>query len=250
MSKNILITGASSGIGEHLALELAKRGNNLALCARNEDKLNSLSERIRAAHPKVTVVWHRLDVQEDQTIAPTINILASKLGQLDTVIANAGIAGGGAAGSGRFEEDRAIIRTNVLGAMATVDAAVALFRQQGKGHIVAISSVAAFRGMPKAGAYCASKAALATYMEAVEAEHYHSPIDVTTLFPGYIDTPLNQMLKNRPFLISVEKGAQVIADLIEKRVHRSTVPVYPWSLIGRMLKVVPTRLLASQGSFT
>lgn len=250
MAKSVLITGASSGIGEKLAYEFARRGYDLALLARSEDKLQALADDMGRAYPNSRVAWKTLDVQDDKAVAPAIDAMAAELDGLDVVVANAGIAGGGPAGSGHFDDDRAIIKTNVIGAMATVDAAVALFRKQEHGQIVAIASVAAFRGMPAAGAYCASKAAIATYMEAVEAEHYHSPIKVTTLFPGFIDTPLNQMLKNRPFLISVEKGARIMADLIEKQVTRSTVPVYPWSLIGRMLKVTPTRMLAKQGSFS
>ena len=69
-------------------------------------------------------------------------------------------------------------------------------------------------------------------------------IDVTVLYPGYIDTPFNNMLKNRPFLISVEKGARIIARLIEKRVHSSTVPVYPWNIVGRLMKILPTGVVA------
>jgi len=133
---------------------------------------------------------------------------------------------------------------NLLGAMATVDAAAAYFLKKGKGHIVGSSSVAAFRGMPKSSAYCASKAGFAIYLESVRAELYKKNIDVSVLYPGYIDTPLNDMLKNRPFLISVEKGAQIISRLIEKRVKSSTVPVYPWNIVGRLMKILPTGVIA------
>ena len=246
MSKTILITGASSGIGAALAREFAGRGYNLALCARSQDKLDALSAELASKHGNIRVEVQPLDVTDTAAVPACIESMAEKFEGLDIIVANAGIAGGGKIGSGRFQEDRAIIETNVIGAMATIDAAVALFRRQSSGQIVAVSSVAAFRGLPAAGAYAASKAALATYMEALEAETYGSEIATTTLFPGYIDTPLNQMLKSRPFLIDVEKGARIMADLIEKRVARSTVPVYPWNLIGRLLKVVPKRLIAGQ----
>jgi len=116
---------------------------------------------------------------------------------------------------------------NLIGAIATVDAAAAYFLDKGKGHIVGTSSVAAFRGMPRSSAYSASKAGFAIYLEAVRAELYKKNIDVTVLYPGYIDTPFNERLKSRPFLISVEKGAGIIVRLIEKKVKSSTVPVYP-----------------------
>jgi short-subunit dehydrogenase len=98
--------------------------------------------------------------------------------------------------------------------------------------------------MPRSSAYCASKAGFAIYLEAVRAELFKKNIDITVLYPGYIDTPLNNMLKNRPFLISAEKGAEIIAHLIEKRVKRSTVPVYPWNILGRLMKFLPTGVAA------
>lgn len=244
MTATTLITGASSGIGWQLALELARRGRPLALAARRREKLDALAAEISAADNAPAVSTHALDVNDEAAVVALIGELADSDSGLDTVIANAGIAGGGAVGSGKLDEDLAIIRTNVIGAMTTIDTAVSRFRRQGHGHVVAVSSVAALRGMPGAGAYCASKAALATYMQALEAELYHTDLHTTTLFPGYIDTPLNDMMKNRPFLIDATKGARIIADLIDRKVTRSTVPVYPWNIVGRLLKWAPTRALA------
>lgn len=246
MSKSVMITGASSGIGAALAREFASRGYDLGLCARNQDKLATLAGEIGEAHPDCRVEVRQLDVGDTGSVSHCVEEMAKALNGLDTVIANAGIGGGGRIGNGHLQEDLDIIRTNVMGAMATIDAAVALFRRQSSGQVVAISSVAAFRGLPSAGAYAASKAALATYMEALEAEVYRSPICTTTLFPGYIDTPINQDMKSRPFLIDATKGARIMADLIEKRVRKSTVPVYPWNLIGCLLKVAPQGLLAGR----
>lgn len=241
MTGTTLITGASSGIGWQLSLELARRGRPLALAARRREKLEELATAIG---DRVPVSLHSLDVNDEAAVTALVEELASGEPGLDCVIANAGIAGGGPVGSGKLHEDLAIIRTNVIGAMTTIDSAVRHFRDRGRGHVVAVSSVAALRGMPGAGAYCASKAALATYMQALEAELYHTDIHTTTLFPGYIDTPLNDMMKNRPFLIDAQKGASIIADLIDRKVTRSTVPVYPWNIVGRLLKWAPTRLMA------
>ena len=107
-----------------------------------------------------------------------------------------------------------------------------------------VASVAAFRGMPRSASYSASKAGLSVYLEALRAETYRKKIDITVLYPGYIDTPLNNMLKNRPFLITVEKGAAIIANLIEKKAKSSTVPVFPWNIIGRLLKILPTSIIS------
>jgi len=163
---------------------------------------------------------------------------------LDIVIANAGIGSGGHAGTGNFDADRQVIETNVIAAMATIDAAVGLFKAQGRGQIVAISSVAAFRGLPKSASYSASKAAIATYAEGIRCDLHGTQIRMTTLFPGFIDTPINQSLKSRPFVIPVDKGARLIADLIERRVNTSTVPVFPWNVISWLMRLAPVGILA------
>jgi short-subunit dehydrogenase len=243
-SKTAFLTGASSGIGQALAPELAARGYDLVLAARRSDSLEQVKSVIAARFPQRRVEVRALDVTRYDDVQDAIAASAAEHGGLDLVIANAGIGSTNAVGHGNFAADRAVIETNVLGAMATIDAAVALFLKQNRGQIVVISSVAAFRGLPGAGSYSASKAAIAVFADAVRAELHGTPIRVTTLFPGYIDTPINQDMKSRPFLVSVDKGARIIADLIERGVQTSTVPVYPWNLVGRLLRVLPTGMLA------
>jgi NAD(P)-dependent dehydrogenase (short-subunit alcohol dehydrogenase family) len=240
MSKSILITGASSGIGRAVACEMARRGYSLALASQRVDQINELKAEIEQQCGPPAVVVRGLDVTNYDDVYRAVDEVADALGGLDIVFANAGVGLGERVGRGDFEKARRTIEVNLIGAIATVDAAAAHFLKKGKGHIVGTSSVAAFRGMPRSSAYSASKAGLAVYLEAVRAELYRKNIDVTVLYPGYIDTPLNNMLPNRPFLISVEKGAAIIARLIEKRVKSSTVPVYPWNIVGRLLKILPT----------
>jgi hypothetical protein len=250
MSKTALITGASSGIGHALALELAARGYDLGLAARRLDALQELGQEIRQRHPDRRIELRRLDVTDYDQVPTTIDELATALGGLEVVIANAGVGGSGAIGHGHAQADRAVIETNVLGAMATIDAAVALFQRQGRGQIVAISSVAAFRGLPGSASYSASKAAIATYTDALRAELHGTPIKVTTLYPGYIDTPLNEHMPRRPFLISLDKGAAVIADKIERGVKTSTIPTFPWNVVSRILRILPTSQLAKMATTT
>lgn len=244
MAKSILITGASSGIGKALAFVLAEKGYALALASREADLLAQVRSDILAVHHPPAVFVRPLDVTDYDDVFRAVPEAAEALGGLDIVFANAGVGLGERVGRGEFEKARRTIEVNLLGAMATVDAAAAYFLEKGRGHIVGTSSVAAFRGMPKSSAYCASKAGLAIYLEAVRAELFKKQIDVTVLYPGYIDTPLNNMLKNRPFLISVEKGAAIIANLIAKKVKSSTVPVYPWNIVGRVMKMLPTGVVA------
>jgi short-subunit dehydrogenase len=244
MPSSILITGASSGIGKALAFELAKRGYSLALAARSKDRLEGIRKDILSAHKPPAVVVRPLDVTQYDDLFCAVDEIVEQLNGLDIVFANAGIGLGERVGRGDFEKAKATVEVNLIGAIATVDAAAAHFLKRGKGHIVGTSSVAAFRGLPRNSAYSASKAGFAVYLETARVELLRKNIHVTVLYPGYIDTPLNQMLKRRPFLISPEKGAAIMADLIEKKAKSSTVPVFPWNIIGRVMKIMPAALMA------
>jgi NAD(P)-dependent dehydrogenase (short-subunit alcohol dehydrogenase family) len=246
VAKTVFITGASSGIGRALALELARRGYDLYLTARRLEALEEVQAEITGRDHGRRVEVRRLDVTDDRDVASAIAEAAEKLGRCDIVVANAGLGSSGPVGEGRMERERQVIETNLIGAMATLDAAIALFRRQGGGQVVGISSVAAVRGLPGSGSYSASKAGLAVYLESVRAETHREPITVTTIAPGYIDTPINQDMKSRPFLIDVEKGARITADLIERGVGYSTVPRLPWTVFAPLLRVLPTSLLAGR----
>jgi len=244
MSKSIFITGASSGLGKQMALEFASRGYNVALTARREDVLLAVKKQIQEKY-EVEVFVAALDVLDYEQTQQVLIAAASHLGGIDKVIANAGIGLGGRIGEeGAFGCARDVINTNVVGAIATIDAATAFFRQQGQGHIVTLSSVSAFRGLPGTAAYSASKAAISVYSEALRVETYNENIDITVLSPGYIDTPINNSLESRPFLIDLVSGGKILADLIEKKVKRSTVPSWPWGLVARILAILPTALVA------
>jgi short-subunit dehydrogenase len=244
MQPNILITGATSGIGQALAFELAARGYGLALTARRVEKLAEIRKQIKDRHAGVRVETRTLDVTQYERIPEVIADAGEALGGLDIVFANAGISRGEKIGTGQFEKSRRTVETNLLGAMATVDAAVAYFRKRGRGHVVATSSVTAFRGLPRLGSYSASKAALTTYLEALRAEVYRESIDVTVIYPGYVDTPLNQMQPHRPFVIPAERAAGLIADLIERKAKGGMVPKWPWCVVGPLLRWLPTSLIA------
>jgi short-subunit dehydrogenase len=239
VSKAAIVTGASSGIGRALAVELARRGWALGLCARRGELLEEIRREIERDVSGARVETAILDVNDTAAVRDAIPHLAARFGKVDLLVANAGVGGERFAGDDRFAIDENIVRTNLLGAMATVDAGVKLFRASGGGHIVGVSSVAGWRGLPGHAAYSASKAGLNAYLEAVRTEVQQDGIAVTTLCPGYIDTPLNSHMKSRPFLVSVEEGARRAADLIERRVRVSTVPVLPWNAIGFVMRNLP-----------
>ena len=245
-----ILTGASSGIGRALALELATRGYALGLTARRESVLREIGDHIGARHPGASVVVRALDVTDPAAVRDTMAALFDALGAVTLVIANAGIGGSHFAGTGAFERARAIVETDLIGAMATADAAIEQWRARPAAaprRLVGITSVAGFRGLPGSAAYSAAKAGLATYLEAVRAEVRPLGIDVIDIAPGYIDTPINQDMASRPFLIDPEDGARRIVDLIERGVWRSTVPVWPWTAAGWLMRRLPDAVWARLG---
>jgi NAD(P)-dependent dehydrogenase (short-subunit alcohol dehydrogenase family) len=243
MTRAIFITGASAGIGEALALEFARRGYAIAIASRRLDRLQDLAARLTAAGAS-RVLPIELDVGDYASVSPALELAAREFGRLDIVVANAGVAAVTPVGKGRFEQVRQTIEINLLGAIATLEAAVPILRRQGGGQVVGISSMAGWRGLAGFGAYSASKGGLHRYLQSLRAEMHRGPIVVTELSPGFIDTEINRGLGHRPFVIPVEKGAALMARMIERQVGYRSVPVWPWSLIGPLLKILPTGLLA------
>ena len=243
-SKSIVITGASDGIGKALAWEMASRGYNLGLTARRGALLEALKAEIQTKYPAIKIVVEVLDVTDFGEVPKALSRVHESLGVIDILVVNAGIARAGRVVNTPIEDQLAVINTNLNGAIATVTAGLVLFRQQGAGHIVATSSVAGYRGLPRNAAYSASKAGLSTFMESVRLETRKENIDVTVINPGFIDTAINRGMASRPFVISVEKGARLFADLIEKKVTVSSVPKMPWNLLAPLLRILPDSIIA------
>ena len=243
MARSIFITGASSGIGAALAAEFARRGYDLAIAARRVDRLEELAGRLRGLGA-ARVLPVSLDVTDFDGVAGALKRAAAEFGRLDIVVVNAGVGYSVAAGKGKFDLVKRTLDTDLTGAIATIEQALPILRAQGGGQIVAITSIAGVRGMPYLGAYSAAKAGLHRYVQSLRAEVYREPIKVTELAPGYIDTDLNRGVPNRPFVIPVEKGAAIMARLIERGAAHGYVPAWPWALVAPVLRMLPTALVA------
>jgi len=242
MPDSVLITGASTGIGRALAIEFSNRGYALGLCARRVDLLENLQHELIHKNP---VEIAKLDVSQYDSVKEVLFKLTEKLGGAKIIIANAGVGERSLPGEGTFYLDRRVIEINLLGAIATIDTGAEILKNHGGGQIVGISSIAGFRGISNSPSYSASKSALSTYMEGIRYHLTQHKIDVTVINPGYIDTEINTNRKFRPFLISAEKCARLTADMIEKKVLSSTVPLWPWALVSGAIKFIPERLWCS-----
>jgi len=243
VARSIFITGASSGLGEAIAVEFARRGYAVAIAARRVERIETLAARLKELGA-AAVLPLALDVTEFASIDAALERAAREFGRLDIVVANAGVGYTLPVGRGKFEQMRQTIDTNLTGAIATIEFALPRLRAQGGGQVVAITSVAGSRGMPYLGAYSAAKAGLHRYVQAVRAEVRHEPIVVTELAPGYIDTDMNRGAKSRPFVIPLEQGGAILARMIERGVGHRYVPVWPWALLAPLVKLLPTRLIA------
>ena len=238
--KTVLITGASSGLGEEMARQLADRGHDLALCARRIDRLKDLKAELEGKHPGQRFEIRALDVLDDDAVFEVFRAFKADFGSIDRIVVNAGLGKGAPLGSGRFDVNKQTAMTNFIGALAQSEAAMEIFREQNAGHFVMISSMSSLRGMPKAATtYAATKAGVAHLAEGLRSELMGSPIKVTVIYPGYIRSEMNEKVKNAPFMVSTEKGVHAIVDAIEKEKANAYVPAWPWVPIGAAMKTLP-----------
>src|SRR2546425_5323357 len=207
--RSVLITGASSGLGRGLALRYARAGATVHAVARREPELKSLA----AEAPAGRVVPVALDVTDSERLVQAIHDAeAASGGALDLVIANAGVGLPSSARKMDWTSVKKTFEVNVTAAGVTIASALPAMVARGAGHVVAVSSLAAFRGMPGNAAYCASKAALHVFMESVRVDLRSSGVRATTIYPGFVKTELTA--KNKfpmPFLMELSDAVRVMA---------------------------------------
>lgn len=244
MRKNVLITGASSGLGAGMARILAAKGHHLALTARRVDRLDALKAELLAAHPDMEVVVHELDVNDHDQVFAVFKQAITDLGGLDRVIVNAGLGKGGRIGTGKFHANKQTAETNFIAALAQCEAAMEHFYERKAGHLVVISSMSAMRGMPSSlTTYAATKAAVAMLAEGIRSDligRKGHDIKVTTLFPGYIASEMNDGVQQEArMMVDTETGCRALVKKIEAEVVDAAVPTWPWAPIGKVMKHAP-----------
>lgn len=243
--KNILITGASAGLGEQMARDFAARGRNLALCARRLDRLQALRADLLAAHPGITVQVRQLDVTDHARVFEVFDAVHAEFGTLDRVIVNAGGGKGRPVGTGGFDTNLQSAQTNFVAALAQCEAAVRIFRAQRHGHLVVISSMSAMRGMPRGmTTYAATKAGVAALAEGIRADLLGTGVKVTTVYPGYIVSEANPASKPKPLMVSTARGVRAMVHAIERERPHAKVPAWPWVPIGFVMRHAPLRAVA------
>jgi short-subunit dehydrogenase len=234
----IFITGASSGIGEALAREFAARGATLGLVARRQEVLDALIEQLPGQHYSYPV-----DVTDRDALIAAGRAFDKAVGGADIVIANAGISVGVKTEHyADLAEMERVFRTNVFAMASTFHAFITPMKSRGRGTLVGIGSVAGIRGLPGSEAYCASKSAVITYCESLRVEMKKAGVQVLTVNPGFIRTPLTAKNPYKmPFLMDAPDFARAAADAI---LAGKSYVVIPWQMgwVAKLLRLLPNAL--------
>ncbi len=234
----VFITGASSGIGEALARLYAGRGATLGLVARRPEALAALRDCLGGR-----VETYPCDVRDLAAMKAAAADFIARHGVPDLVIGNAGISRGTLTEHERdVETFRAILEVNVMGLVHTFHPFIEPMRLRGHGKLAGIASLAGFRGIAGAGAYSASKAAAITYLEALRVEMAGTGVQVTTIAPGYVATPMTARNPYRmPFIIGADDAARRFARAIDAG-RRFVVIPWPMAIVGRVLALLPAAI--------
>jgi short-subunit dehydrogenase len=249
-NKVVIVTGASSGIGRALAVELGKRGARVGLIARRADELSKTADEVTRSGGEA--LEFPADVRNPSELEDAVQRVVETWGRVDVLIANAGMSSTTSGVSLEAGEAGNVITVNVIGVVNSVAAVLPTMLKQKSGHLVAISSLAAYRGLPKSGVYSASKAAVSTFFESLRLDLRGQGIDLTVIHPGFIRTPMTANRKRKlPFLLEVDDAACRIIRAIERRARTYA---FPWQLASavRLIRHMPGRLydrFASNTSF-
>ena len=247
--KVVLITGASSGIGRALAMQLARQGAAVGLLARRAEVLNLVVEEIENSGGRAISL--PADVTDAKAVRDAVRDLRQAFGPIDVLVANAGISVNTFVPDLCEKKIADLMNVNVIGVVNSVSAVLPDMVNRGRGHLVGNSSLAAYRGLPKTAAYCASKAAVSSFFEAIRIDLRGSGVDVTIIHPGFVKTPLIANIRRTPYVMELDHAVKKIVRAIEKRKKRYS---FPWQLatLARACKLMPTPMydwFAQRNSF-
>jgi short-subunit dehydrogenase len=237
----VFLTGASSGIGQALAARYAAAGWRLALVARRVDEVAAWARAQGLGDERCRI--YRADVGQPEEIVAAGQACLAAQGLPDVVIANAGVSVGmDTAERADLAVMQETLAVNLLGVAATFQPFVAGLRDRRRGTLVGIASVAAIRGLPGHGAYCASKAGVVAYLESLRGECRGDGVKVVTLLPGYIATPLTSRNPYpMPFLMQPAAFADRAFRAIEAGVSYRVIP-WPMGVVAKLLRLLPNPL--------
>jgi short-subunit dehydrogenase len=237
-----VITGASSGIGRSLARSLAARRCRVGLVARRRDELLRLAGEIREAGGVAAAAT--ADVGDRRQLEEAIDALVEELGPVDLMIANAGVGIPTTLDPVNIEAIEETIRVNLLGVIYAINAVLPSMLARGAGHVAAISSLAAYKGMPGESAYCASKAAVNAYLDGLRVQARSRGIAVSTICPGFVKTPMT--VPNTfamPLVMEADEAARRIIRALERRAKVCNFP-WPTSALMKLIGWAPDWALA------
>jgi NADP-dependent 3-hydroxy acid dehydrogenase YdfG len=230
MTKVVAVTGASAGIGRATALRLARGGASLVLCARRRDQLEETAAEIgRLGGQALAMV---ADVSDEAGMKGLVEQALMRFGRLDVMIANAGFAIYGPVDEIAPSQMRRLIDVNYLGTYYSICAALPVFRRQGNGHLIVVSSIVGKRGVPYMGAYAATKFAQVGLAECVRAELVGTGIHLTVVYPVSTETEFFQVMVRESGHATRANGprqsAAHVADAIARAIERPVPEVYPY----------------------
>ena len=237
--KRAIIVGASSGIGAALVRHLAKQDYLVAALARREAKLQELCEQVNVAAANGRALPYTHNVTDYDSIPGLFQTVVRDLGGLDLIIYVAGVQPPVTINEYNFDKDQAMINVNVLGAIAWLNQAALRFERAGSGHIVGIGSVAGDRGRVGGPVYNSSKAALATYLEALRNRLTRHGVTVTTTKLGFVDTMLLANAAKTFWVIPPQEAAERIYQAVQKKKQTVYIPAR-WGLVGLIIRHIPS----------
>ena len=236
--KNAIVVGASSGIGEAIAVQLAAAGTRVALVARREAELQRVAERIGGDQALVRV--H--DVCDGDDVARLWDEIEAELGNVDMLVYASGLMIPVDEHEYTYAKDRQMFAVNLVGAVAWLDQAAVRMEARRAGTIVGISSIAGDRGRRGAPAYNASKAGLTTFLEALRNRLSRFGVDVVTIRPGFVDTAMTQGMEGLLWLISADRAAEITLQHARAGAGRDRHVPARWWLVSCVIRCMPSWL--------